>query len=130
MGKTCINCNAPAEHMHHVVPKSLGGGEGRNLVPLCCDCHGLVHGKNFANWRYLQKMGIEKAKNLPNKYLGRKPSYNQEQLDKVLSMLSQNRRVTCISRETKLSRQAVLRIRSNPDYAKESLLRWSNNGQT
>jgi hypothetical protein len=76
MGETCINCEAPAEHMHHVVPKVLGGGEGRNLVPMCTSCHGLVHGKKFLDWKALQKAGIAKAK-ARGAYKGRKSTIDK-----------------------------------------------------
>lgn len=36
----CFECDAPAVHQHHVVPASLGG---RRTVPLCGQCHGLIH---------------------------------------------------------------------------------------
>jgi hypothetical protein len=37
---TCFECGFPAEHNHHVVPKSMGG---KNTVPLCQSCHNLIH---------------------------------------------------------------------------------------
>lgn len=40
-GATCFECDAPAEHEHHVVPRSFGG---QRTVPLCEACHGRVHG--------------------------------------------------------------------------------------
>lgn len=36
----CFECGAPKEEMHHVIPKSKGG---KNVIPLCIDCHGKVH---------------------------------------------------------------------------------------
>lgn len=36
----CFECGAPAEHDHHVVPKSIGG---TRTVPLCGSCHSKVH---------------------------------------------------------------------------------------
>lgn len=42
----CFNCGNPAEHRHHVVPKSLGGVA---TVPLCGECHGKAHGHR--GWR-------------------------------------------------------------------------------
>lgn len=36
----CFECLAPAEHYHHVVPRSVGG---TMTVPLCVKCHGLAH---------------------------------------------------------------------------------------
>lgn len=38
---TCFECGAPADHQHHVVPRSKGGTK---TVPLCAACHGKVHG--------------------------------------------------------------------------------------
>ena len=37
----CFECGSDADHMHHVVPKSLGG---TMTVPLCVRCHGKCHG--------------------------------------------------------------------------------------
>jgi hypothetical protein len=36
----CFDCNEPADHRHHVVPKSRGG---RATVPLCATCHSKAH---------------------------------------------------------------------------------------
>ena len=36
----CFECGKPAAHWHHVVPRSRGGTK---MVPLCHDCHDLVH---------------------------------------------------------------------------------------
>jgi hypothetical protein len=38
----CFHCDRPAQHRHHVVPVSLVGWHERT-VPLCADCHSLVH---------------------------------------------------------------------------------------
>lgn len=40
-GTPCFECDAPAHHLHHVVPFSRGG---RRTAPLCEVCHGKVHG--------------------------------------------------------------------------------------
>ena len=37
----CFECNALADERHHVVPRSSGG---TRTVPLCAQCHGVVHG--------------------------------------------------------------------------------------
>jgi len=68
---TCINCGQPAEHWHHVVPKVLGGNDTTNCVPLCHNCHGLVHDKKMAS-KALQRAGIERAK-VEGKYKGKSP---------------------------------------------------------
>jgi hypothetical protein len=36
----CFECGQPAEHDHHVVPRSRGGTK---TVPLCDVCHGKAH---------------------------------------------------------------------------------------
>lgn len=42
---TCFQCDSPGLlHQHHVIPRSLGG---TRTVPLCEDCHGVVHGKDL-----------------------------------------------------------------------------------
>lgn len=63
----CFECEAQAEHAHHVVPKSLGG---TRTVPLCTKCHGLVHDRQFLNHVRLTKEGLARAK-ANGKRLGR-----------------------------------------------------------
>lgn len=57
----CFECDAPADHMHHVVPKVLGGTK---MLPLCESCHGKVHSRDMTGHRRLTKMGlaVKKAK--------------------------------------------------------------------
>lgn len=31
-------------HKHHLLPRSRGGGDGRNLILLCSCCHAEIHG--------------------------------------------------------------------------------------
>ncbi len=40
----CFECDAPAVHEHHVIPRSIGGTK---TVALCEDCHGKVHGRDL-----------------------------------------------------------------------------------
>ena len=48
--KQCFECEKTEDqiemHNHHVVPRSKGGTK---TISLCCECHGLVHGKNMMN---------------------------------------------------------------------------------
>ncbi len=41
MSVPCFDCGGVGAHMHHVVPRSLGGAA---TVPLCEACHGKAHG--------------------------------------------------------------------------------------
>ena len=68
MQKLCFECDATAEHDHHVIPKSRGG---KKTIPLCVKCHSKVHGKNMAHNR-LTKDAL-KAKRLRNERTGQVP---------------------------------------------------------
>ena len=63
----CQYCGKPTEHIHHLIP-IFKGGDNRisNLIPLCAECHGLIHNKNFKydkeEWKKAQKLGCERAK--------------------------------------------------------------------
>ena len=36
----CVRCERPAQHAHHVLPRSFGGSDDpSNLVPVCNRCH-------------------------------------------------------------------------------------------
>lgn len=59
MERKCFECNQPADHAHHVVPKVLGG---TRTLPLCEVCHGKVHGCNWVNHGSLTRAGLQRAK--------------------------------------------------------------------
>lgn len=43
-GRRCMSCGEPADEVHHIRPRHLGGTDHpRNLVPLCEACHDEVH---------------------------------------------------------------------------------------
>lgn len=72
---TCFECDAPADHAHHVVPASRGG---RRTVPLCDRCHGLVHDLALVGHRELTKRALRerrsagrRAGNVPYGYRAR-----------------------------------------------------------
>jgi DNA invertase Pin-like site-specific DNA recombinase len=73
-----------------------------------------------------QKAGIEAAKEDERKYLGRKPSYNQETLSLVTDMLSVGSGTSEVARAANISRQSVLRIKADPVAAQEILIRWAS----
>jgi hypothetical protein len=61
--KQCFECEKTEDqieiHDHHVVPKSKGGTK---TIPLCYECHGLVHGKNTMNIKALTKNALAAKK--------------------------------------------------------------------
>ncbi|PEM10734.1 HNH endonuclease [Bacillus wiedmannii] len=62
--KECANCGKTGElDIHHIVPLAKGGTNRiSNLVALCLECHGRIHGINRVKHKALQKTGIKKAK--------------------------------------------------------------------
>lgn len=73
--------------------------------------------------REAQKAGIAHAKGRQGKYRGRKPSYTRKQIEQVES-LPAGMNTTDAARATGLSRQAVLRIRANPQDAYARVAKW------
>lgn len=71
-----------------------------------------------------QRAGVEAAKGSPHKYRGKKPSYTKETLAKVSDALGQGVSVSQIARDHNISRQTVIRIRSNPTGAMAAMDRW------
>ena len=74
--------------------------------------------------REAQKAGISHAKADPQKYRGRKPTYTREQVDAVLDMLATTSNITEIAARVGLTRQTVLRIKSDPESAYHRVGRW------
>jgi DNA invertase Pin-like site-specific DNA recombinase len=75
--------------------------------------------------REAQRAGIAHAKANGSRYRGRKPSYSRAQLDATRTMLAQGAGITTIARATKLSRQTIYRIQSDPAAAETALAGWS-----
>src|SRR6056297_277575 len=73
-----------------------------------------------------RKAGIEHAKaTAPQKYLGRKPSYTQDQLDLIVELLVADVGVREIARRLDLTPSLVSRIKTDPVAAQAKLDRWS-----
>jgi hypothetical protein len=48
---TCVYCGGgEAYHLDHVIPKSRGGKEGKNLVPGCHDCNTRKSNRTPEEW--------------------------------------------------------------------------------
>jgi putative DNA-invertase from lambdoid prophage Rac len=71
-----------------------------------------------------QRAGIEHARQAAQKYRGRKPTFDSHQLSLVQDMLARGDGASTIAKETGLTRQAILRIKSAPEKAQEALARW------
>ena len=74
-----------------------------------------------------QRAGIEHEKEVRSKaksYLGRKPSYDRDQLNLVRDMMGTGAGTSEVARATGLSRQTVLRIRGDMAEAEAALARW------
>jgi DNA invertase Pin-like site-specific DNA recombinase len=72
-----------------------------------------------------QRAGIEHAKESDDRaYLGRKPSFNRDQLEAVREMLAQARSIAEIAKATELTRQTVYRIKEDPAACEAMLALW------
>lgn len=77
-GTTCCNCGMNCEEniiYHHIVPICSGGNDIiSNIVPLCTECHSIIHfgeSHGLKNHSELIKLGMKKAKE-EGKQIGRK----------------------------------------------------------
>jgi putative DNA-invertase from lambdoid prophage Rac len=74
-----------------------------------------------------QRAGIDHKRRIePMAYLGRKPSYTRQQLDRILSALSSPGApsLSTIARTENLTKQTVHRIKSEPQAASAALGAW------
>jgi putative DNA-invertase from lambdoid prophage Rac len=76
-----------------------------------------------------QRAGIEHAKQSGGRaYIGHKPSYTRDQLNKVHDMLGREAVSSAqIARNTGLSRQMIYRIKGDPAGAEAALAAWNDN---
>ena len=67
---TCFECGSEEDiHLHHVVPKSLGGTK---MIPLCSKCHSLVHSRDLTRSTNLIKQA-HKTRRRANLVCGHPP---------------------------------------------------------
>jgi putative DNA-invertase from lambdoid prophage Rac len=75
--------------------------------------------------REAQKAGIAYAKATePQRYRGRKPSFDRVQLDIILGLLAQDASPTAIAEAARVSRQVVYRVEGDPAKAEAMLAEW------
>ncbi|HVV40386.1 MAG TPA: helix-turn-helix domain-containing protein [Nitrobacter sp.] len=74
-----------------------------------------------------QRSGIAFAKAMAGamKYRGRKPTFDEDQLEVVRNMLEQSAAVGQIAAATGLSRQTIYRIKDDPAGAEAALRSWA-----
>ena len=61
----CKSCNKQTDklELHHIVPRSKGGGDNDgNLIELCIDCHSKVHNVDFNGKDGLISKSLKKRK--------------------------------------------------------------------
>jgi DNA invertase Pin-like site-specific DNA recombinase len=82
---------------------------------------------NATALREAREAGISYAKNGPDaerKYRGRKPAYTRQTFYLVQELLGMQKGTSAIAKEVGLTRQVVLRIKSDPETADAALQRW------
>lgn len=71
-----------------------------------------------------QQAGIKSAKSDRKKYRGKKPSYTRDDFNTVVELASLGTSITSTSKILGLTRQTVMRIRSEPLHAVAVLAKW------
>lgn len=72
-----------------------------------------------------QKAGIRAAREAgERRYLGRRPTYSAETIQRALELRALGTRTADVARELGLSRQAVYRIESDPAHAAKAVESW------
>jgi len=70
-----------------------------------------------------QKVGIAHARKAGS-YLGRKPTFNKEQIELALSMKDEGQTISGIAKSLSLTRQTVYRILDEPSEAMRMVAQW------
>ena len=85
----CVNCGRKSEQLHHIVPLIEGGTNKRsNVIQVCVDCHGKIHGRDFIKMRKLALEGKKRAKATnPNYKEGRPRKFDPKKIEEVLDFI-------------------------------------------
>ena len=76
--------------------------------------------------REAQRAGIAHVKaGKQNVYLGRKPSYTEDQISKVVEMTGEGKGVSAVAKELGLSRSAIYRVLKSPAEAFANVKAWN-----
>jgi DNA-binding CsgD family transcriptional regulator len=100
----CFKCGKQAAYNHHVIPVAKGG---KQTVPLCADCHGIVHGIFFTmHHPTLIRQGIERAK-AQGRQWGRRFKLSPEQRQQAARLKQGGMTITEIAQTLQCSRHTV-----------------------
>jgi len=110
----CCNCSRAADHTHHIVPLSAGGQDVlSNVVAICQDCHGKVHGFGYGDHRAASAAGVERAR-AAGKVIGRRRSYSVQQLQLGQRLRAEGQSISQIAQALGLSRGTTHRLLQEP----------------
>jgi predicted transcriptional regulator YheO len=118
-GTVCCNCQKDKGELilfHHIVPLSIGGKDLlTNIVPICDDCHQLIHHNINEKGQFkhseLIKAGLKKAKD-NGVHLGRKNT-GIEDIPDILKnfyypkIKNKTISIAAVAREMKMSRTTI-----------------------
>ena len=103
-GTPCFECGKQAVYNHHVIPVAKGG---KKTVPLCADCHGIVHGITFTmHHPTLIRQGIARAKAL-GRIGGRRYKLSPERQRQAHHLKQGGMSITEIAQTLRCSRHTV-----------------------
>lgn len=108
----CFECGMLTTGRHHVVPKSVGGTK---QIPLCADCHNLVHACTTIQ-PALIKAGIERKRQSGWKP-GRPRKVTSDMPARAVALRAQGRTIKAIAAELGLSVGTICSMISGVQYS-------------
>ena len=109
----CVACgNKDALHHHHLVARADGGSDGdTNLITLCAECHGKIHGMKWRNNHVdLVRAGLARAK-ARGVRLGR-PRVDADKETRIRELLAQGVGIVRVGKMVGCGTGVVQRIRA------------------